>query len=82
MIVSGGFNVFPRQVEDVLLGHPAVLQAAVIGVPHPKWGEAVHAFVVVKPGAEVSGDELIARVKAELGAVPAPKTIDFADSCP
>jgi acyl-CoA synthetase (AMP-forming)/AMP-acid ligase II len=82
MVVSGGFNVFPRQVEDTLLDHPAVLQAAVIGVPDPKWGEAVHAIVVTKPGSEVDHQELIADVKAELGAVPAPKTIDFVDQLP
>jgi acyl-CoA synthetase (AMP-forming)/AMP-acid ligase II len=82
MVVSGGFNVFPRQVEDVLLGHAAVAQAAVIGVPHPKWGEAVHAVVVLRPGAEASADELIAAVKQELGSVSAPKTIAFAGELP
>ena len=82
MVVSGGFNVFPRQVEDVLLGHPAVAQAAVIGVPHPRWGEAVHAVVVLQPGAEASSDELIAAVKQELGSVSAPKTIAFAGELP
>src|SRR4029077_1554888 len=73
MIVSGGFNVFPRQVEDVLLSHPAVAQAAVVGIPHPKWGEAVHAFVVGK--AEAPADQLTALVKAQLGGVAAPKSI-------
>jgi acyl-CoA synthetase (AMP-forming)/AMP-acid ligase II len=82
MVVSGGFNVFPRQVEDVLLGHPAVAQAAVIGVPHPKWGEAVHAVVVLRAGAQASSDELIAAVKQELGSVSAPKTIAFAGELP
>ena len=82
MVVSGGFNVFPRQVEDVLLGHPAVAQAAVIGVPHPKWGEAVHAAVVLRTGAEASEDELSAAVKKELGSVSAPKTIAFAGELP
>ena len=82
MVVSGGFNVFPRQVEDVLLAHPAVAQAAVIGVPHPKWGEAVHAVVVTRAGAETSEDELIGAVKKELGSVSAPKTIAFVDELP
>jgi len=82
MVVSGGFNVFPRQVEDVLLGHPAVAQAAVIGVPHPKWGEAVHAVVVLRSGAEASDDELITAVKKELGSVSAPKTVVFVDGLP
>lgn len=82
MVVSGGFNVFPRQVEDVLSTHPAVAQTAVIGVPHIKWGEAVHAVVVAKPGTQVSERELIDYVKAALGSVPAPKTIEFVDSVP
>ncbi|MCW2750528.1 MAG: o-succinylbenzoate--CoA ligase [Aeromicrobium sp.] len=82
LVVSGGFNVFPRQVEDVLVTHPAVAQAAVIGVPHPKWGEAVHAFIVRKPGLDVTTDELLAHVKAELGAIPTPKTVEFLDALP
>jgi acyl-CoA synthetase (AMP-forming)/AMP-acid ligase II len=82
MIVSGGFNVFPRQVEDVLATHPAVAQAAVIGVPHQKWGEAVHAVVVPKPGMQVIDSELVEHVKAVLGSVSAPKTIEFVDSVP
>jgi acyl-CoA synthetase (AMP-forming)/AMP-acid ligase II len=82
MVISGGFNVFPRQVEDVLLGHPAVAQAAVIGIPHPKWGEAVHAVVVTRAGAEASADALIAAVKRELGGVSAPKSIAFVDELP
>jgi acyl-CoA synthetase (AMP-forming)/AMP-acid ligase II len=82
MVVSGGFNVFPRQVEDVILGHPAVAQAAVIGVPHPKWGEAVHAVVVLRSGADADADELIALVKNELGSVSAPKTIAFVEELP
>jgi len=83
MVVSGGFNVFPRQVEDVLLTHAAVAQAAVIGVPHPKWGEAVHAVVVQRAGSEeVDAEQLIELVKQHLGSVSAPKTIDFVDALP
>lgn len=85
MVVSGGFNVFPRQVEDVLATHAAVAQAAVIGVPDTKWGEAVMAVVVAHTG-EITGpaleSELIKHVKATLGSIPAPKTILFADSLP
>ncbi|WP_179474017.1 acyl-CoA synthetase [Mycolicibacterium vinylchloridicum] len=85
MVVSGGFNVFPRQVEDVLSAHPAVSQSAVIGVPHPKWGESVLAVVVARSG-EITGPdlerELIQHVKAALGSVPAPKTVLFTDELP
>jgi len=82
MIVSGGFNVFPREVEDVLFEHPAVRQAAVVGVPHEKWGEEVRAVVVLHPGAEVGAGELIEYVKSRKGSVMAPKTIEFRDSIP
>jgi acyl-CoA synthetase (AMP-forming)/AMP-acid ligase II len=85
MVVSGGFNVFPRQVEDVLCTHPAVAQSAVIGVPHPKWGEAVVAVVVAHAG-QITGPalevDLISHVKAALGSVPAPKSVLFADELP
>ncbi|WP_059022433.1 AMP-binding protein [Mycobacterium sp. M26] len=85
MVVSGGFNVFPRQVEDALSSHPAVAQSAVIGVPHPKWGEAVLAVVVAKSG-EITGpsleSELIDHVKRALGSVPAPKNVLFTDELP
>jgi fatty-acyl-CoA synthase len=82
MVISGGFNVFPREIEDVLTRHPAVAAAAVIGVPDPKWGEAVKAVVVLKPGAEVAAEALIAMVRDAKGVVHAPKTVDFAESLP
>jgi fatty-acyl-CoA synthase len=82
MIVSGGFNVFPREVEDVLSTHPAVGSVAVVGVPDDKWGEAVKAVVVLRPGATVDPDELAALVKEKKGAVYAPKSVDFVDSIP
>ncbi|WP_040840663.1 AMP-binding protein [Nocardia brevicatena] len=82
MIVSGGFNVYPREVEDVLSAHPAVSAAAVIGVPDEKWGEAVKAVVVLRAGQTVSVEELQALVKERKGAVYAPKTVDFADGIP
>jgi len=80
--VSGGFNVFPREIEDVIGTHAGVAQVAVIGVPDEKWGEAVKAVVVRRPDAAVEADELIDLVKDRKGAVHAPKTVDFVDAIP
>lgn len=82
MIISGGFNVFPSEVEQVLWSHPAVQDCAVIGVPDDKWGEAVRAVVELKPGAAVDADELIALARDRLGGVKAPKGVDFVASLP
>jgi fatty-acyl-CoA synthase len=82
MIVSGGFNIFPREVEDALTAHPAVATAAVIGVPDPKWGEAVLALIVLRPGAAVSAEDLTDAVKARKGSPYAPKRIEFVESLP
>jgi fatty-acyl-CoA synthase len=82
MIISGGFNVYPRETEDALLSHPAVSSAAVIGIPDPKWGEAVKAFVVRRPGSDCTEATLQAHVKQRRGSVWVPKSIDFVDSIP
>ncbi|KHK90170.1 AMP-binding protein [Novosphingobium malaysiense] len=82
MIVTGGFNVYAREVEDVIAAHPGVKRVAVFGVPDSKWGEAVKAVVVADAANPVSADELIAKVKAEKGSVQAPKSIDFVGEIP
>ena len=82
MIVSGGFNVFPREIEDVLTAHPSVSAAAVIGVPDDKWGEAVKAVVVARPGETVDAEALKGLVKERKGSVYAPKTVDIVDALP
>ncbi|MBN9407767.1 MAG: AMP-binding protein [Burkholderiales bacterium] len=82
MIVSGGSNVYPREVEDVLVAHAAVASAAVIGVPHETWGEAVAAVVVLRPDARAEADELIAYVRDRKGPLLAPKQILFAPTLP
>ena len=80
MIISGGFNIYPREVEDALMSHPSVASAAVIGVPDDKWGEAVKAFVVLKRGAAADFDALHAHVKARRGGPWAPKSIEFVET--
>jgi fatty-acyl-CoA synthase len=82
MVISGGFNVFTREVEDCLAQHPAVAAAAVIGVPHARWGEAVTAFVVLRPRETVSAEELMALVRDKKGAVQAPKAVEFVSALP
>ena len=82
MIVSGGFNVFPREVEDVIASHADVAIVAVIGVPDDKWGEAVTAVVVPKPGAKPNAQALIDLVKQRKGSTHAPKQVQFVDALP
>jgi len=82
MIISGGFNVYPGEVEQVLWSHPAVQDCAVIGVPDEKWGEAVKAVVELNAGHGATAEELIALCKEKLGSVKAPKTIEFTDALP
>ena len=82
MIVSGGFNVFPREIEDVLAAHPDVAVVAVIGVPDDKWGEAVTAVIVPKPGAQPREQELIDLVRQRKGATHAPKQVKFVSALP
>jgi long-chain acyl-CoA synthetase len=82
MIVSGGENVYPAEVESALFGHPAIADVAVIGVPDEKWGEAVKAVVVLKPGAEVGADDLIAHARARIAGYKCPKSVDFVEVLP
>jgi fatty-acyl-CoA synthase len=82
MIVSGGFNIYPREVEDVLSSHPDVAMAAVIGVPHEKWGEAVTALIVTKPGTQPAADVLMQHVRERKGGTHTPKQIEFVDALP
>ncbi len=82
MIISGGFNVYPREIEDVLTTHPAVSMAAIIGVPHEKWGEMVKAIVVPRPGSDLSEEEVIRFVRDRKGGVYAPKEVEFAAEIP
>ena len=82
MVITGGFNVYPIDVENALGQHPAVHECAVFGIPDDKWGEAVQAAVQLRPGHEVSDSDLIAFVREQLGPVQTPKRIYFYESLP
>ena len=82
MIVSGGENIYPAEVENVLMQHPAVADGAVFGVPDDTWGEAVKACVVLKPGAQEGADSMIAFMRERLAHYKCPRSIDFVDAIP
>ena len=82
MIISGGFNIYPREVEEVIMTHPGVAEAAVIGVPDDIWGESVKAFVVIRKGIEVSPEEIIEHCQQNLAGYKKPKTVDFIEEIP
>jgi acyl-CoA synthetase (AMP-forming)/AMP-acid ligase II len=82
MIVSGGENVYSAEVENAICKHPAVLAAAVIGVPDPEWGERVHAVVVLHPGATLAPAELREHTKKYIAGYKAPRTMEVVDALP
>lgn len=82
MIITGGFNVYPKELEDVLYEHPAVAEAAIIGVPDAKWGEAIKAFVVVKDEHHVTEDDIITFCKTKLASYKKPKSVEFIEELP
>ncbi len=80
MIVTGGENVYSGEVEAVIYTHPAVREVAVFGIPDPKWGEIVMAYVVLKPGKTLSADELIAYCRRSLANYKIPRRVEFSDT--
>jgi long-chain acyl-CoA synthetase len=82
MIISGGFNIYPREVEEVIMAYPGVAETAVIGVPDAEWGEAVKAIVVARQGAELSAAEIIGHCKKHLAGYKKPKSVDFIAEIP
>ena len=82
MIVSGGENIYPAEVENAIFGHPAVADVAVIGVPDEKWGEAVKAIVVRKPGVETGAADIIAYAGERIARYKLPKSVDFVEALP
>jgi acyl-CoA synthetase (AMP-forming)/AMP-acid ligase II len=82
MIVSGGENVYPAEIEAVLMGHPEILECAVIGVPDPKWGETVKAVVVRRAGTNLAEASLIEWSRDKLAGFKRPRSVDFIDALP
>ena len=82
MIITGGFNVFSAEVEAAVMELPEVMEAAVIGVPDPKWGEAIKACIVPAADATVDPAAVIAHCKARLGGVKAPKSVELVETLP
>ena len=82
MIIAGGYNIYPVELDDVLMGHPKILEACTIGLPHEYRGETVKAFIVVKEGQDLTEDEVVAYCKENLAAYKVPKIIEFIDELP
>lgn len=82
LVIVGGYNVYPREVEEVLFAHPDIVEAAVIGVPDPDFGEAVHAFAVLKEGKTVDAEQLNAYCADRLAKYKIPKHFEFLDELP
>ena len=82
MIVTGGYNVYPREVEDALAAHPAVREVVVVGIPDDKWGEAVAAFVALRPDQQADDAALMAFARDRLAGYKVPKSVHFIDEVP
>ncbi len=82
MIIAGGYNVYPREIDEILFQHPKILEACSIGVPDPYRGETVKAYVVVKPGETLTAEEVIQFSREKLAAYKAPKMVEFIDALP
>jgi fatty-acyl-CoA synthase len=82
MIISGGENIYPAEVESALCDHPDVAEAAVIGVPDETWGEAVKAIVVLKPGKQAIASDIINFTRTRIAGYKTPKSVDFTNALP
>jgi fatty-acyl-CoA synthase/long-chain acyl-CoA synthetase len=82
MIISGGMNIYPAEIEAALELHPDIYEVAVFGIPSEEWGEAVHAAVVVRPGAEVGVDDVVAHAREHLASYKIPRSVDFIEELP
>ncbi|HLF24207.1 MAG TPA: malonyl-CoA synthase, partial [Burkholderiales bacterium] len=82
LIITGGYNVYPKEIERLIDQMPEVVESAVVGVPHPDFGEAVIAVVVTRPGATIAAEEIIDRLKREIADYKVPKRVRFIDDLP
>jgi acyl-CoA synthetase (AMP-forming)/AMP-acid ligase II len=82
MIISGGFNIYPKEIEQIIWSHDAVQDCAVVGAPDPEWGELVTAVIELKPGQKATEEEIIALCKERLGSIKAPKAVMFWEELP
>jgi acyl-CoA synthetase (AMP-forming)/AMP-acid ligase II len=82
MIITGGNNVYPREVEEIIVQHPAVANVVVVGIPHEYWGEAVHAVVLLHPASAITAEEIIRHCGNSLAGYKKPKTVEFVAELP
>jgi acyl-CoA synthetase (AMP-forming)/AMP-acid ligase II len=82
MIISGGQNVYSKEIEDVIMGHPAVMEVAVIGAPHPEWGESVKAVVSLRPGATATPEEIKTFCADKLAKFKRPRYVQIVEAIP
>ena len=82
MIVSGGENIYPAEVENALMSHDDILDAAVVGIPDDNWGESVKGFVVLKEGVELKEDDIISYVRTQIAGYKCPKSINYLNELP
>ena len=82
MIISGGMNVYPAEIEAVLDQHPGIYEVAVFGIPSEQWGEIVHATVVRSPGSTLTGEEVTEFAREQLASYKVPRSVDFTDELP
>jgi acyl-CoA synthetase (AMP-forming)/AMP-acid ligase II len=82
MIISGGVNIFPKEIEELLASHPAIAETAVVGVPHPEWGETVKAYVVLKQPGSLEEDDLKAFLSGKIADYKIPKLYEEIEALP